>query len=67
MVERISSYKLLGVIINENLKWNFHVDYITTKASKKLYPLRLFKRAVVQERDRSPTHHGQLADSVTCK
>ena len=28
MVERISSYKLLGVIINGNLKWNCHVDYI---------------------------------------
>ena len=35
-VERISSYKLFGVIINENLKWNCHVDYITAKASKKL-------------------------------
>ena len=35
-VERISSYKLLGVIINENLIWNCHVDYITAKASKKL-------------------------------
>ena len=51
MVERISPCKLLGVIINENLKWNCHVDYITAKASKKLYALRLFKRAGVQEQD----------------
>ena len=49
IVERISSYKLLGVIINYNLKWNCHVDYITAKASKKLYVLRLLKRAGVQE------------------
>ena len=49
IVERISSYKLLGVIINENLKWNCHVDYITAKASKKLYVVRLLKRAGVQE------------------
>ena len=35
IVERISSYKLLGVIVNENLKWNCLVDYITAKASKK--------------------------------
>ena len=35
IVERISSYKLLGVIVNENLKWNCRVDYITAKASKK--------------------------------
>ena len=46
MVERISSYNLLAVIINENWKWNCHVDYITSKASKKLYALRLLKRAV---------------------
>ena len=49
IVERISSYKLLGVINNENLKWNCHVDYITAKASKKLYVVRLLKRAGVQE------------------
>ena len=51
IVERISSYKFLGVIINENLKWNCHVDYITAKASKKLYALRLLKRGGVQEQD----------------
>ena len=32
-------------IINENLKWNCHVDYNTAKASKKLYAIRLLKRA----------------------
>ena len=48
IVERMSSHKLLGVIINENLKWNCHVDYITAKASKKLYALILLKRAGVQ-------------------
>ena len=51
IVEIISSYKLLGVIINENLKWNCHVDYITANASKKLYALRLLKRAGVREQD----------------
>ena len=48
IVERMSSHKLLGVIINKNLKWNCHVDYFTAKASKKLYALRLLKRAGVQ-------------------
>ena len=51
IVEIISSYKLLGVIINENLKWNCHVDYITPKTSKKLYVHRLLKRAGVHEQD----------------
>ena len=53
MVTRISSYKLLGVIINENLKWNCHVDYITSKASKKLYTVRLLRRDGVEEQDMS--------------
>ena len=52
IVRRISSYKLLGVIINKRyLKWNYHVDYITAKASKKLYVLRLLKRAGAQEQE----------------
>ena len=42
---------MLGVIINENLKWNCPVDYITAKASKKLYALRLLKRDGLQEQD----------------
>ena len=42
---------MFGVVINENLKWNCHVDYIPAKASKKLYALRLLKRAGVQDQD----------------
>ena len=34
---------ILGVIVNENLKWNCHVDYITAN-----YVLRLLKTAGVQ-------------------
>ena len=51
MVTRILSYKLLGVVINENLKWNCHVDYITSKASKKLFAVRLLWRDGVEEQD----------------
>ena len=39
------------VIINEHLKWNCHVDYITSKASKKLYAVRLLRRDGVEEQD----------------
>ena len=52
IVERISSYKLLGVIINENLKQNCYVDYIAAKASRKLYALR-----PVEESWRARTRH----------
>ena len=50
-VERVSTYKLLVVIISDDLKWNCHIDYIITKAAQRLYTLRLLKRAGVQEQD----------------
>ena len=40
-------YKLLGAIISDDLKWNAHVKYVTAKAAKRLYALRLLKRAGV--------------------
>ena len=33
-LDRVNSYKYLGVIINENLSWTDHVDYIKTKVSQ---------------------------------
>ena len=40
-IERVSSYKLLGVYLNNDLSWNLHCDYITKKANKRLYILRI--------------------------
>ena len=31
-VERVGTYKLLGVIISDDLKWNAHVEYVDAKA-----------------------------------
>ena len=36
-VERVGSYKLLRVIISDDLKLNAHVEYVTDKAAKRLY------------------------------
>ena len=33
------------------MKWNYHVDYITSKASKKLYAVRLLRRDGVEEQN----------------
>ena len=33
-VERVGTYKLLGVIISDDLKWNAHVEYIIAKAAE---------------------------------
>ena len=40
-VERVGSYKLLGVIISDDLIWNAHVEYVIAKAAKRLFALRL--------------------------
>ena len=44
-VECVTTYKLLGIIISDDLKWNAHIDYISTKASKRLYSLRILKKS----------------------
>ena len=44
IVECVTTYKLLGIIISNDLKWNEHIDYISKKASKRLYALRIFKK-----------------------
>ena len=41
----VTSYKLLGVIIQSNLKWNEHVQYICSRASKCLFLLKQLRRA----------------------
>ena len=47
MIERVTSYKILGVFMDSDLKWNSHVEYIFKKACKKLYSLRVLRRAGV--------------------
>ena len=46
-VEIVSSFKLLGTIITSSLSWDQHVTYICSKASKRLYAIRLLKRSGV--------------------
>ena len=44
-IEVVKSAKLLGLIFKDDLKWNDHVAYIVKKSAKRLYMLRLLKRA----------------------
>ena len=48
---RVGTYKLLGLIISDDLKWNTHVECVIAKAAKRLYALRLLKRAGVIPED----------------
>ena len=50
-VELVTSTKLLGLTIANDLTWNDQVTEITKKASKRLYFLTLLKRAGVPKQD----------------
>ena len=40
--QNVKNYtEISGVIMNNEVKWNNHVDFSVKKGSKKLYPLRI--------------------------
>ena len=51
LIERVSSHKLLGVIIINNLSWNEHCDCIYSKANKRLFCLRVLKKSGLRPAD----------------
>ena len=50
-VERVRSFKLLGVYLSEDLTWKVQVDYIVKKANSRLFSLRLLKKAGLNHTD----------------
>ena len=46
-IERVSTFKLLGIHLDTNLSWSAHINIITSKASKRLYFLKQLKTAGV--------------------
>ena len=50
-LEVVSSHKVLGVTIQNDLKWGTHIENIIKKASKCLHILRILKRASVPLQD----------------
>ena len=51
LVQQVTQYKLLGVTINAALKWDDHVNAITSKAAKRLWFFEKVKRAGVVKED----------------
>ena len=43
-MERVSAFKLLGLWIDYNLKWQTNTDYIIGKAVKRLFLLKILKK-----------------------
>ena len=50
-MEVVSSAKLLGVLVSDDLKWNVHVNHICKKTATRLYFLKQLKRAKVNPKD----------------
>ncbi|CAB3993736.1 Hypothetical predicted protein [Paramuricea clavata] len=50
-VERIEKAMILGLLITQDMKWNAHVDKITTKAAKRLYLMKQLKRLGLSDND----------------
>jgi len=48
-IQRVTKFKLLGIVIDEKLKWNDHVDFINKKLSSGLYAMRSVKNLVPQD------------------
>ena len=46
-IEQASSVKLLGLHLDANFSWRSHVEAILSKATQRLYFLKLLKRAGV--------------------
>ena len=55
--ERVSTYKILGVFLDNDLRWNSHVDYIYKKAFERFYSLRILRQAGVD--------HGSMLKAST--
>lgn len=51
VIDRVTSFKLLGVVVTDTLSWEDHVTMICVKANKRLYSLKLLKRSGVATAD----------------
>ena len=50
VVDRVPFYKLLGLYIGNDLRENYHIDHVFKKASKRLFSLRMLRKARVSIR-----------------
>jgi hypothetical protein len=50
-IQSVSSFKLLGVHIDDDLKWSSHIDSVCSKANSRIYCIKLLKRSGVDVDD----------------
>ena len=50
-IDRVTSFKLLGLVISSTLKWDDHVASICSKTASRLHFLKILRRACINESD----------------
>ncbi|KAI3361599.1 hypothetical protein L3Q82_013739, partial [Scortum barcoo] len=61
-VERVNSFRFLGVHISEDLTWTHHTDFITKSARQRLFFLRRLRRLNMDSRQLLQVHHREYPD-----
>jgi hypothetical protein len=51
VIDRVNSFKLLGVYISSDLSWDFHVDYMIKKVVKRMFCIRTLVHSGVGHED----------------
>ena len=51
LVEQVSSFKLLGVHVSEDLTWTVHIDWLVKRANRRLFALRQLRNSGVPPED----------------
>ena len=59
-LEVIEETKLLGIMIRSDLSWSSHVNYIVTRANKKLWTLRRLKKLGCKTNDLIDVYYKQV-------
>ena len=50
-IDRVTSFKLLGLVISSTLKWDDHVASICFKTASRLHFLKILRRACINQSD----------------
>ncbi len=65
-VERVSSFKYLGVNISEDLTWTTHIQTQVKKARQRLYHLRQLRKFRVSPTILKTFYSGAIESVLTC-
>ena len=56
-LERVAKFSYLGVVLDENLSWKDHVEYVSSKVSRRLGLLSRKRSCLTLEASKQYTHH----------